>query len=80
MGFQPNNNFNNMNNNQGGEKKKTNFRIGKIWGADGQLDVSVWVADTGARTILSIKSAVKILQQETMCMNRRCRTNFRDSL
>ena len=58
MGFQPNNNFNNMNNNQGGEKKKTNFRIGKIWGADGQLDVSVWVADTGARTILSIKSAV----------------------
>ena len=58
MGFQPNNNFNNMNSNQGGEKKKTNFRIGKIWGADGQLDVSVWVADTGARRILSIKSAV----------------------
>lgn len=52
-----NNNFNNSNN-QTGDKKKTNFRIGKIWGSDGQLDVSVWVADTGARTILSIKSAV----------------------
>lgn len=57
MGFQTNNNFNNTNN-QNGDKKKTNFRIGKIWGSDGQLDVSVWVADTGARTILSIKSAV----------------------
>lgn len=57
MGFQPNNNFNNSNN-QNGDKKKTNFRIGKIWGSDGQIDVSVWVADTGARTILSIKSAV----------------------
>lgn len=56
MAFQTNNNFNG--NNQNGEKKKTNFRIGKIWGSDGQLDVSVWVADTGARTILSIKSAV----------------------
>lgn len=57
MGFQSNNNFNNSNN-QSGDKKKTNFRIGKIWGSDGQLDVSVWVADTGARTIISIKSAV----------------------
>lgn len=57
MGFQTNNNFNNTNN-QNGDKKKTNFRIGKIRGSDGQLDVSVWVADTGARTILSIKSAV----------------------
>lgn len=57
MAFQMNNNFNNSNN-QNGDKKKTNFRIGKIWSSDGQLDVSVWVADTGARTILSIKSAV----------------------
>ena len=58
MPCQTNNNFNSMNNNQGGDKKKTNFRIGKIWGSDGQIDVSVWTADTGARTILSIKSAV----------------------
>lgn len=58
MGFQTNNNFNNMNNNQNGEKKKTNFNIGKIWGSDGQLSVSIWVADTGVRTIFCIKSAV----------------------
>ena len=57
MSFNNNNNFNNSGN-QGGEKKKTNFRIGKIWGSDGQLDVSMWLSDTGARTILSIKSAV----------------------
>lgn len=57
MAFNNNNNFNNSGN-QGGEKKKTNFRIGKIWGSDGQLDVSIWLSDTGARAILSIKSAV----------------------
>ena len=56
MGFTTNNNFNNTN--QNGEKKKTNFRLGKIWGSDGQLDISLWVADTGVRAILSIKSAV----------------------
>ncbi len=57
MPFNTNNNFNNSNQN-GGEKKKTNFRLGKIWGSDGQLDVSIWAADTGVRAILSIKSAV----------------------
>lgn len=56
MAFNNNNNFNSGN--QGGEKKKTNFRIGKIWGSDGVLDVSIWLSDTGARAILSIKSAV----------------------
>ena len=56
MGFTTNNSFNNTN--QNGEKKKTNFRLGKIWGSDGQLDISLWVADTGVRAILSIKSAV----------------------
>jgi len=58
MGFNMNNNYNNTTNNGGGEKKKTNFRIAKIWGSDGQLDISVWVSDTGVKTILSIKSAV----------------------
>jgi len=56
MGFTQNNNFNNAN--QNGDKKKTNFRLGKVWGSDGQLDVSIWLADTGVRAILSIKSAV----------------------
>ena len=58
MAFGNNNNFNNSGNNQGGDKKKTNFKIGKIWGSDGVIEVSVWVADTGVRSILSIKSAV----------------------
>ena len=57
MAFNNNNNFNNSGN-QGGEKKKTNFKIGKIWGSDGVLDITIWLSDTGARTILSIKSAV----------------------
>lgn len=57
MPFNTNNSFNNTNQN-GGEKKKTNFRLGKVWGSDGQMDVSVWVADTGVRAILSIKAAV----------------------
>ena len=58
MAFNNNNNFNNSVNNQGGDKKKTNFKIGKIWGADGVLEVAVWCADTGVRSILSIKAAV----------------------
>lgn len=58
MAFMNNGSFGGNNNQQGGEKKRSNFKLGKIWGTDGQLDVSVWIADTGARTILSIKSAV----------------------
>lgn len=56
MAFSPNNSFNNTNNG-GNSDKKTNFRIGKIWGSDGQLDVSLWIANTGVRAILRIKSA-----------------------
>lgn len=59
MAFQQSNGFSNNSNYQGGgEKKKTNFRIGKIYGVDGIMEVSVWVSDTGAKTILSIKSAI----------------------
>lgn len=63
MAFNNNNNFNNSgynnNNNQGDvEKKKTNFRIGRIYGSDGILDVVTWISDTGVRGIFSIKSAV----------------------
>lgn len=63
MSFSVNNNFNNVNTNTQGannntDKKKTNFRIGKIWGSDGQLDVSIWVANMGVLTTLSIKSAI----------------------
>jgi len=53
MAFNQNNNFNNSNN---GDKKKENFPIGKLWGSDGQLVVSMWIPPTGARAILRIKS------------------------
>lgn len=61
MAFQQNvNGFgNNSTNNQGGEKKKSNFRVGRIYGTDGTIDVSIWNSDKGGvYTILSIKSAV----------------------
>lgn len=55
--------FNNYNGNVNGgapqEKKKSNFRVGKIYGSDGTLDVSVWNSDKGGvYGILSIKSVV----------------------
>lgn len=62
MAFNNNNygNFNNGNNNNGGEpKKKQNFRVGKLYGSDGILDVSVWNSDKGGvYCILNIKQAV----------------------
>jgi len=62
MSFTNNNNFNNsnnFNNGQNGDKKKTNFNIGeKVWGKEGVLTVSIWVAPTGVKTILSAKSIV----------------------
>lgn len=63
MAFQQNSNVNgfgnNNTNNQGGEKKKSNFRVGRIYGTDGIIDVSIWNSDKGGvYTILSIKSAV----------------------
>lgn len=53
-------NFNNNNSNNGGEpKKKSNFRVGKLYGSDGILDVSVWNSDKGGvYCILNIKQAV----------------------
>lgn len=46
--------------NQGGEqKKKSNFRINRVYGSDGQIDVSVWNSDKGGcYTILSMKAAI----------------------
>lgn len=58
MAFQ--NGYNNNNGaSQGGEKKKANFRVGRIYGADGILDVSVWNSDKGGvYTVMNIKSAI----------------------
>lgn len=60
MAFQQTN-YNGSNNsmNQGGEKKKTNFRVGKVYGTDGTIDVSIWNSDKGGvYAILSCKAAV----------------------
>lgn len=46
-------------NGQAGEKKKSNFKIGKIYGSDGIMDVSIYKSDKGGvYCILSIKAAV----------------------
>lgn len=61
MGFNQGNSFNSNNNQQstGGDKKKSNFRIGKIYGSDGLMDVSVWNSDKGGcYCIMSIKTAI----------------------
>lgn len=42
-----------------GEKKKTNFRVGRVYATDGTVDVSVWNSDKGGcYCIISIKAAV----------------------
>lgn len=58
MAFQQTNTFN-QSTPQTGEKKKSNFRVGKIYGNDGTMDVSVWNSEKGGcYCILSIKAAV----------------------
>lgn len=55
--YNGNSGYNNQNN--GGEdKKKTNFAVGRLWGADGVVDVSIWNSDKGVKTIISGKSSV----------------------
>ena len=61
MAFQQNSNgFNNGNfSSNNGEKKKTNFKVGKIYGTDGTLDVSVWNSDKGGcYGIISARAAI----------------------
>ncbi len=59
MPFQ-NSNFGGNSNNQqqDGEKKKTNFRLGRFYGSDAILEVTVWISNSSVNTILQIKSAV----------------------
>lgn len=50
------NNYNQNNNNgQSGEQKRTNFPLGRVFGANGRLELTVWLADTGVRMTLMIK-------------------------
>lgn len=59
MAFQQNNFAQSNQSNQQGEKKKTNFRVGKIYGTDGTMDVSIWNSDKGGcYCVLSIKAAI----------------------
>lgn len=59
MGFQANSNFQNAPTTTDGAKKKSNFRVGRIYGTDGTIDVSVWNSDKGGcYAICSIKAAI----------------------
>ena len=56
MAFTQNNNFGS---NSNGEKKKQNFRVGRIYGSDGQLDVGLYISDVGiVYGTASIKAAI----------------------
>lgn len=58
MAFNQTNSFN-QSAPQTGEKKKTNFKVGKIYGSDGTMDVSVWNSEKGGcYCIFSIKAAI----------------------
>ena len=54
-------NYGNGNNNNNGnsDKKKTNFKVAKMYGTDGILEITVWSSDKGGvYGILSIKAAI----------------------
>lgn len=57
MPFQQSNNFS-ANNGQVGEKKKTNFPVGRVYGSDAIMNMSIWNSDSATYTILSIKQAI----------------------
>lgn len=57
MPFQQSNNFQNNNGNMG-EKKRTNFPVGKVYGSDAILNLTVWVSDSAVYTIFQIKQAI----------------------
>lgn len=58
MPFQNSSNgFNNQNNSQG-EKKRTNFPVGRLFATDAVMDIRVWVTDSSVFTIFSAKQAV----------------------
>lgn len=60
MALMNGNGFNQPTNNNNGEaKKKSNFRVGRIYGDDGILDVSTWNSDKGGiYAVVNIKAAI----------------------
>lgn len=52
-------NNNNGSNGNGENKPKTNFRVGRVYGSDGTLDINVWNSGKGGvYTTMSIKASV----------------------
>lgn len=69
MGFNNGNGFNSNNNNQynnnGGnnqqqpqQQQKKNFPVGKLYGIDGIMDISIWNAGSAMFTLIGIKQSV----------------------
>lgn len=58
MPFQTASGFNNQNNPQNGDKKKTNFPIGRLFGTDAKMNISIWNSDSAVYTIIAIAQSV----------------------
>ena len=58
MPFQTASGFNNQNNSQSGDKKKTNFPIGRLFGTDAKMNISIWNSDSAVYTIIAIAQSV----------------------
>ena len=58
MPFQNSNGFNNNQNASQGEKKKTNFPVGRLFATDAVMNLSIWNSDSAVYTIVAIKQAV----------------------
>lgn len=58
MPFQTSNGFNNQNASSNGEKKKTNFPVGRLFGSDAKMNISIWNSDSAVYTIIAIMQSV----------------------
>lgn len=52
MPFQNSTGFQNQNT-AGGDKKKVNFPLGRVYGSDGHIRASIWISDSAVYTILT---------------------------
>lgn len=59
MPWQNTNSQNYANQNQSsGDKKRTNFPVGRLFGSDGKLNVTIWNSDSAVYTIIAIAQSV----------------------
>jgi hypothetical protein len=59
MPWQNTNSQNYANQNQSsGDKKRTNFPFGRLFGSDGKLNVTIWNSDSAVYTIIAIAQSV----------------------